>query len=166
MTQSITTLSHYITYYWNNLTGAQLEDRKGKEKRGCSRIGKTQKSKVGKKETRKQIWGYTSIFPTIRMRWFCVINSPKQLFLASLPCHNVLTHYVFPNTFGMLGFPSESQYLRGWKQNLNTVRSLQMCSNFNTQWNTQLPWETHYMTSKKTFGFFWKFFIYYLTFLL
>lgn len=89
----------------------------------------------------KQIQDYSPIFPAIRMSLFCVINSPKQLFLASLPCHNVLTHYVFPNTFGMLGFPSESQDLRGWKQNLNTVRSLQMCSNFNTQWNIQLPWD-------------------------
>lgn len=47
------------------------------------------------------------------MNWFCVINRPKQLLLVSLPCHNVLTHYVFSNTFGTLGFPSESQYLRG-----------------------------------------------------
>lgn len=55
-------------------------------------------------------WWY---LPDIRMNLFCVIHRPKQLLLVSLPCHNVLTHYVFSNTFGMQGFPGESQYLRG-----------------------------------------------------
>lgn len=85
--------------------------------------------------------------------WFCVINRPKQLLLVSLPCHNVLTHYVFSNTFGMLGFPSESQYLRGWKQNLNTVRNIQNCSKLEIQWTAQLPWDVHYLRRNKSFFF-------------
>lgn len=47
------------------------------------------------------------------MNWFWIFNRPKQLLLVSLSCHKVLTHYVLSNTFGMVGFPSESQYLRG-----------------------------------------------------
>lgn len=66
-----------------------------------------------KKEKNEYDLECVHIFPAIRMSWFCVINRSKQLLLVSLPCHNVLTHYVFSNTFGMLGFPSESQYLRG-----------------------------------------------------
>lgn len=92
-----------------------------------------------------------SYFPLIRMNWFCVINRPKQLLLVSLPCHNVSTHYGFSNTFGKLGFPSESQYLREWKQNLNTVRKIQICSNLETQWTSQLPWDVHYMRRNKPF---------------
>lgn len=103
------------------------------------------------------------IFPAIRMNWFCVINRPKQLLLVSLPCHNVLTHYVFSNTFGTLGFPSESQYLGGWKQNLNTVRNIQICSNLETQWTAQLPWDVHYVRRYKPFSSFYLF--NYLTFI-
>lgn len=91
------------------------------------------------------------------MNWFCIINRTKQLLLVSLPCHNVLTHYVFSNTFGMLGFPSESQYLRGWKQNLNTVRNFQICSNLETQWTAQLPWDVHYVRRYKPFSNFYLF---------
>lgn len=92
------------------------------------------------------------IFPDIRMNWFWIFNRPKQLLLVSLPCHKVLTHYVLSNTFGMVGFPSESQYLRGWKQNLNTVRSIQICSNLETQWTLQLPRDSHYLRRNKPFS--------------
>lgn len=158
-TQSITTLVHCTTYLKKrNIQkhkvrkgGRKKERLKGKREE----VWRNKTETIEKKErNRKAYQRICSCFPTIRMSCFCVINRPKQLFLVSLPCHNVLTHYVFPNTFGMLGFPSESQYLRGWKQNLNTVRSLQMCSNFNTQWKSQLPWDTHYMTRDTPFVFF------------
>lgn len=95
------------------------------------------------------------------MNWVCVINRPKQLLLVSFPCHSVLTHYVFSNTFGMLGFPSESQYLRGYKQSLNTVRIIQICSNLETQWTAQLSWDIHYMRRNRPFLFSFNFFHYF-----
>lgn len=92
------------------------------------------------------------------MNWLCVINRPKQLLLVSVPRHNVLKHYVFSNTFGILGFPSESQYLRGYKQSLNTVRIIQICSNLETQWTAQLSWDIHYMRRNRPFLFRFNFF--------
>lgn len=102
------------------------------------------------------------IFPAIGMHWLSVINRPKQLLLVLLPCHNVLTHYVFSNTFGILGFPSESQYLTGWKQSLNTVRIIQICSNLKTQWIAQLSWDVHYTRRDTPFLFSFNFFIFLL----
>lgn len=91
-----------------------------------------------------------SYFPAIRMNCVCVINRPKQLLLVSFPCHNVLTHYVFSNTFGMLGFLVNLSISEDTNK-VWTLRIIQICSNLETQWTAQLSWDIHYMRRNRPF---------------